>query len=151
MRDMPRDGNCLFTAVESQLQRYEIQQSDESLREQLVTYLQRNPYTHGGTCHLREFVAAPVFSADSYNADTEEPNGQDVIVNTIEDVETQLEVRWYKYLQGLKSTAWGDHIAVQGLADMLHIDIHIILTNSIVTWSLLQPRITLLVESSILV
>ena len=109
---MPRDGNCLFTAVETQLQRFEIQQGDESLREQLVTYLQRNPYTRDGTCHLTELVAAPVFSADTYNADPEEPNDEDVIVNTIEDVETQLEVRWCKYLQGLKSTAWGDHIAV---------------------------------------
>ena len=71
---MPRDGNCPFTAVESQLQRYEIQLNGESLREQLVTYLQRNPYTRTGTCHLREFVAAPVFSADSYNADSEAPN-----------------------------------------------------------------------------
>jgi len=31
VRDVPRDGNCLFTAVESQLQRYEIQCGDESL------------------------------------------------------------------------------------------------------------------------
>ena len=71
MRDVPRDGNCLFTAVETQLQRYEIQLGDESLREQLVTFLERHPYTHDGTSHLREFVAAPVVSADSYSADTE--------------------------------------------------------------------------------
>ena len=30
----------------------------------------------------------------------------------------------------LNAGAWGDHIAVQGLADMLHIDIHIISTIS---------------------
>ena len=129
MRDVPRDGNCLFTAVESQLQRYEIQLNDESLREQLATYVQHNPYTRDGTCHLRDFVAVPVFSADFYNADTEAPNEEvDQCINSIEDAETQQEVRWCKYLEGLQSTAWGDHIAVQGLADMLHVDIHIIAT-----------------------
>ena len=29
----------------------------------------------------------------------------------------------------MKSTAWGDHIAIQGLADLLHVDIHIITTS----------------------
>jgi DNA replication protein DnaC len=128
VRDVPRDGNCLFTAVEIQLQRYEIRRGDESLREQLVTYLQRNPYTHDGTCHLREFVAAPVVSADAYNADTEVPNDEDLYINSVEDAETRQELRWCKYLESLKSTAWGDHIAVQGLADMLHADIRIIST-----------------------
>ena len=128
VRDVPCDGNCLFTAVETQLQRYEIQLGDESLREQLITFLERHPYTHDGTSHLREFVAAPVVSADSYSADTEVPNDEDEYINSIEDEKTRRELRWCKYLERLRSTAWRDHIAVQGLADMLRVDIQIIST-----------------------
>ena len=128
VRDVPHDGNCLFTAVLTQLQTCGIQHGDVSLREQLVTFLQHHPYTHEGTSHLREFVAAPIVSADSYNADTEVPNNEDVYINSIENVETRQELCWCRYLVTLKSTAWSDHIAVQGLADMLHVNIHIIST-----------------------
>jgi len=104
-----------------------------------VTFLQHHPYAHDGTTHLREFVPAPVVSANSYNADTEVPNDDDALIESFEDVEMQQELRWCKYLEGLRSTAWGDHIAVQGLADMLHVDIHIISTinpnmEPITTW-----------------
>ena len=97
------------------------------MREQLVSFLEHHPYTHDGT-HLRDFLAAPVVSADSYNTDTEVPNDEDECINAVEDAETRRELRWCKYLERLKSTAWGDHIAVQGLADMLRVDIHIVST-----------------------
>ena len=98
------------------------------MREQLVSFLERHTYTHDGTSHLRDFLAAPVVSADSYNADTEVPNDEDECINSVEDAEIRQELRWCKYLERLKSTAWGDHIAVQGLADMLRVDIHIVST-----------------------
>ena len=85
VRDVAHDGNCLFTAVETQLPRYGIHCDGESLREQLVTYLEHYPFTHDGTCHLREFIAAPVVSTDPYSADTEAPNDQDECINSIED------------------------------------------------------------------
>ena len=120
MRDVPLDGNCLFTVIETQLQRCEIQLRDESLREQLATFLEHHPYAHDGTCHLRNFVAAPVVSDDSYNADAEVPNHKDEYINSIEDenIQQELQLHWCKYLERLKSSAWGDHIAVQGLADI---------------------------------
>ncbi len=130
VRDVARDGDCLFTAVETQLQRCGVQCGDQTLREQLVTYLQHHPYTHDGSCHSREFIAASVVCADSYNADTETPNDEDEYKNSIEDADTRQELRWHKYLDRLSSTAWGDHIAVQGLADMLHVDIHILKTTN---------------------
>ena len=46
------------------------------------------------------------------------PNDEDEYINSIEDEKTRRELRWCKYLERLRSTAWGDHIAVQGLADM---------------------------------
>ena len=41
-----------------------------------------------------------------------------------------MQLRWLQYLERLNAGAWGDHIAVQGLADMLrlHVDISIIST-----------------------
>ena len=59
---------------------------------------------------------------------TEAPSEQDEYINSIEDPELQQQLRWLQYLERLNAGAWGDHIAVQGLADMLHVDIHIIST-----------------------
>jgi len=39
VRDVSCDGNCLFTAVETQVQKCGTQCGDQTLREQLVTYL----------------------------------------------------------------------------------------------------------------
>ena len=38
------------------------------------------------------------------------------------------QLRWLRYLERLNAGAWGDHIAVQGLANMLRVNIHIIST-----------------------
>ena len=128
VRDVPRDGNCLFSAVETQLQSLGIKPGDIPLREQLVQYLQSNPYSHDQSCHLREFVSAPVVSDNPYNADTEAPNEFDEYISSIEDLQVQQERRWLIYLERLSAGAWRDDIAVQGLADMLHVDINVVST-----------------------
>ena len=56
---------------------------------------------------------------------TEVPDKQDEIVSSIEDPQ---QWRWLWYLERLNAGAWSDHIAIQGVADMLHVDIHIIST-----------------------
>ena len=128
VRDVPRDGNCLFSAVAVQLDSLGIQPGETSLREQLVEHLQAHPYTHDGSSHLRDFLSAPVIREDTSNADTEAPSEQDEYINSIEDPQLRQQLRWLRYLERLSAGAWGDHIAVQGLADMLHADIHIIST-----------------------
>ena len=122
LKDVPRDGNCLFSAVQLQLSNV------QSLRQQLVSYFEDHPYAHDGITHLRDFVAAPFVGSDPHNADTEMPNEEDQHLNSIEDTATRLQLRWWNYLERLASGAWGDHIAVQGLADMLHVDVHIVST-----------------------
>ena len=122
LKDVPRDGNCLFSAVQLQLSNV------QSLRQQLVSYFEDHPYAHDGTTHLRDFVAVPFVGSDPHNADTEMPNEEDQRLNSIEDTATRLQLRWWNYLERLASGAWGDHIAVQGLADMLHVDVHIVST-----------------------
>ena len=102
-----------------------IQPGETSLREQLVEYLEAHPYTHGGSSHFRNYISAP---DDPSNADTEVPSEQDNIISSIDDLRLCQALRWLQYLDRLNASAWGDHIAVQGLADMLHVDIHIIST-----------------------
>ena len=113
-----------------QLDSLSIQPGETSLREQLVEYLQTHPYTRDGSSHFRNYVSAPVVSDtdDPSNADTESPSEQDQFISSIDDPDLQQQLRWLQYLARLNAGAWGDHIAVQGLADMLHVDIHIIST-----------------------
>ena len=111
-----------------QLDSLGIERGETSLREQLVEYLQSHPYTHDGSSHLREFVSAPVDSEDPSNADTEPPSEQDVFISSIEDPQMRQQLRWLRYLERLNAGAWGNHIAVQGLANMLRVNIHIIST-----------------------
>ena len=47
IRDVPRDGDCLFSAVAVQLNSLGIQPGETNLREQLVEYLEAHPYTQG--------------------------------------------------------------------------------------------------------
>ena len=85
VRDVPRDGKCLFSAVAVQLDRLGIQSGETSLREQLVEYLQAHPYTHDGYFHFREYIPAPVISDDPSNVDTEAPINQDEFIYSVED------------------------------------------------------------------
>ena len=54
---------------------------------------------------------------------------KDHFTSTIADDDTRQQHRWVRYLHRLRSTAWGDHIILQDMADMLHVDIHIITTS----------------------
>ena len=69
-----------------------------------------------------------MYHGDPRNADTEAPSEQDEFINSIVNPQLQQQLRWLRYLERLNAGAWGDHIAVQGLADMLHVNIHIIST-----------------------
>ena len=52
----PKDGNCLFHAMNDQLIRLgRVSQSDTKVRCDLVNYLRSNPTTPDGT-HFREFI-----------------------------------------------------------------------------------------------
>ena len=133
VRDVARDGDCLFSAVQLQLEKLGVQVRKDALRQQLAAYLEEHPYTqHVGTgsCHLRDFLSEAIQSNNSFNADTDQPTEEDAVISSLSDQNTQLQLRWCKYLRRLRSGAWGDHIAVQGLANMLHVDIRILATGN---------------------
>ena len=44
--------------------------------------------------------------------------------------ETEAQILWNKFIQDLRNGAWGDHIAVRAISDMLNITINIISTQN---------------------
>ena len=62
----------------------------------------------------------------TYNADTEAPSEQDAYINTIADPEQQAVLRWANYLDRLRSGAWGDHIALQGIANVFNVAVNVL-------------------------
>jgi len=81
--------------------------------------------------HYRDFVSDLQHHQDPddvINADTETPNEEDYEISLVEDPDTQAELRWMKYLHRLQKGGWGDHLAVQALANMLNVSFHIIST-----------------------
>ena len=103
---------------------------EDTLREQLVEYFEDHPYAHDGCTHLRTFIAAARDpSVPVATADTELADDDDNFIELVEDIDTRLQLRWCKYLERMRSTAWGDHVAVQGLADLLQVDIDILATR----------------------
>ena len=84
VQDVPRDGDCLFSAVGVQLENIGIQSDRRNLRAEIVEHLQTSPYTHDSS-HLRDYVSAPVIADDPLNADTEAPTRQDEVISCVED------------------------------------------------------------------
>ena len=73
-----------------------------------------------------DFLSEPVASHDSYNADTEAPSEEDALIATVADPQLQTKLRWERYIQRLRSGAWGDNIAVQGIPDMFSITVNVL-------------------------
>ena len=69
------------------------------------------------------FVCQPVATTSKYNADTEPPTAEDEYINSVSDPELQTQLRWAKYL---RQGAWGDHINMQAIADMLSVNINVL-------------------------
>ena len=49
----------------------------------------------------------------------EKQDVQDLVIHEVDGSETQQMLRWHLYLQRLADGAWSDHIAIQGIANML--------------------------------
>ena len=108
VHDVASDGNCLFSAVAYQLESV----SASELREIVANHLESN------STFYRDFLAQPVQTNNAYNADTEAPTDQDAIIDSVHDKEQQMQLRWERYIHRFRNGAWGDHLAIQGIANV---------------------------------
>ena len=124
IHDVPYDGNCMFSAISYQLQNNGVCDADSNkLREKVADHLQANAALY---C---DFLCQPVSSEDGYNADTEQPTAEDEFIKSVSDTQLQTELRWQKYVRCLRQGAWGDHITMQAIADMLSVKINVLSSN----------------------
>ena len=77
-----------------------------------------------------DFLCQPIpFEDGDYNADTAQPTVEDEYINSVADPQLQTELRWQKYVRCLRQGAWGDHITLQAIADMLSVKISVLSSN----------------------
>ena len=68
-----------------------------------------------------DFLSEPVAS----HADTEASSEEDALIATVADPQLQTQLRWKRYIERLRSGAWGDKISVQGIADMFSVTVNV--------------------------
>ena len=108
----------MFSAISHQLQTSNVCSIDSSELRQMVASHMEALYCG--------FMCQPVANDDEYNADTEPPTAEDEYINSVSDPELQTQLRWDKYLRRLRQGAWGDHINMQAIADMLSVKINVL-------------------------
>ena len=80
--------------------------------------------------HFPDLISEPISSNDPHNADTEPPTDYDYALSAIENPFVRTELCWQRYLDRLAHGAWGDHVAIQGIAEMLEITVTVLVTNT---------------------
>ena len=94
-----------------------------------------------------DFVCQPVQQTDGYIADTAAPTKEDTYIASIADPEMQTELRWQKYVQKLEEGAWGDHVAMQAIADMLSLTTITLLSSDYPVYSVTPAKLTVCIIS----
>ena len=120
IHDVPRDGNCLFSAVLYQLESCGLFSSTvEHLRQLVASYLEdHNDF-------YMNFMHDPELSEDPYNADNEHPNAEDVYITSMPDPTIRSHLRWEKYLRRLRNDAWGDQLVISALSRIFNVTINV--------------------------
>ena len=125
IHEVPYDGSCMFSAVSYQLKNSGVYSADSNeMRQKVADHLEANAALY---C---DFLCQPVPSEDDdCNADTKQPTAEDEYIDSIADPQVQTELRWQKYVRCLRKGAWGDHITMQAIADMLSVKISVLSSN----------------------
>ena len=98
------------------------------LRAKVVDYLRENPTVNG--VHFSDFISEPISSNNPYNADTEAPTDYDYAISAVENPATRTQLHWERYLDRLACGAWGDRVAIQGIAELLEITVTVFVTST---------------------
>ena len=129
------DGHCFYRSVQQQLLHILGQTENHvMLRKQLAEYLDKHPNGPKGDIPYKQFVG----NRQAGTQDTASETVKDVYIETLDVEADRTELRWQRYLQDLEQGSWADHIAVQGMADMLHVSLRIITTHNPET--VVEPR-----------
>ena len=131
------DGNCFYHAIGKQLElcgkQAQYHNNHKKLRTDLTDYLEANPKGQKNVPYKR-FLTDRAITGDS-----EEATVMDHYVEQVASESDREELRWQRYLQDMEEGAWADHIAVQGMADMLSMAIRVIATQNPET-PLIKPK-----------
>ncbi len=125
--DTPGDGNCFFHAVSMTMQDAGIQRLQHNeIRHNLIAFLQTSDQAQG----YKNFLPGPEAAQQhtTTGMDIDHPTCSDAQIESIQDTTARQQARWEKYLERLQQGAWADNIAVQGVAEMLHINIRVLNT-----------------------
>ena len=116
---------CSVLYISYQLQNTSVCNADSSeLRQKVADHLEANAALY------HDFLCQPVLSEDGdYNADTEQPTAEDEYIESVADLKLQTELKWQKYVKCLRQGAWGDHITLQAIVDMLSVKFSVFSSN----------------------
>ena len=131
------DGNCFYRAIGKQLElcgkQAQYHNNHKKLRTDLTNYLEANPKGQKNVPY-KKFLTDRAITGDSEHATV-----MDHYVEQVPSEPDLEELRWQRYLQDMEEGAWADHIAVQGMADMLSMAIRVIATQNPET-PLIKPK-----------
>ena len=129
------DGHCFYRSVQQQLLHIlGINENHVMLRKLLAEFLDKHPNGPNGDVPYRQFVGNRLARTQDTGCET----AKDLYIETLDVESDRTELRWQRYLQDLEQGSWADHIAVQGMADMLHVSLRIIATHNPAT--VVEPR-----------
>ena len=127
VENVPGDGNCFYHAIAKQLEHAGVHcqyhRNDALLRTDLLHYLETHPRGAHGQLPFRDFLTNRAVQGDS-----ELETAEDQYIENLKNEQDRSELRWQRYLQDMEEGSWADHIAVQGMADMLQVSIRIVAT-----------------------
>ena len=129
------DGHCFYRSVQQQLLHVlGYNKNHVMLRKQLAEFLDKHPNGPNGDVPYRQFIGNRLAGTQDTACETV----KDLYIETLDVESDRTELRWQRYLQDLEQGSWADHIAVQGMADMLHVSLRIIATHNPAT--VVEPR-----------
>ncbi|XP_066265422.1 uncharacterized protein [Branchiostoma lanceolatum] len=138
VEDVPRDGNCFFSAVHVVLNKAGMHCGfPHEIRREVVTYLQRSTdVTRYQPC-IPDAMENHQPAVGGY--DVEQPEEVDFDIARISDPGERQTAKWNRYVDRLANGAWADNVAIQALADMMDIEIHVLGTLNPDTLTVIHP------------
>ncbi|XP_066268348.1 uncharacterized protein [Branchiostoma lanceolatum] len=138
VEDVPRDGNCFFSAMHVVLNKVGIHCGlAHEIRREVVTYLQTaKDVTRYQPC-IPDAMANHQPAVGGH--DVEQPEEVDFDIARISDPVERQTAKWNRYVDRLANGAWADNVAIQALADMMDIDIEILGTLNPDTLTVIHP------------